>query len=72
MELIAYYIYGSLCLLFGLALGYYWRGWEDRHAGKPRTDEPITYTQGAAYDAMEDSEPETDHDAVARRILNSW
>ena len=34
-----------------------------------RISEPITYTSGAAYDACLD-EPTTDHDAVARKLLN--
>lgn len=70
MELLAYYVYGAFCLLGGLALGYYWRGWEDRHAtATSEQNEPVTYTSGAAYDACLDDEPTTDHDAEVWDVL---
>lgn len=69
MDFWIYYFFSALWLLIGLVAGYRWHAWEVKHC-QPQS-EPITYTQGAAYDAME--EPTTDYDTEAvRKLLNSW
>lgn len=74
MDFWIYYFFSALWLLIGLLLGYRWHAWEVAHdianCEQCQAEREVPYTSGAAYDACLD-EP-TDHDAVARRLLNSW
>jgi hypothetical protein len=64
-----YYVSISVALAVGLVLGFgICQLWLASRKGSRQVDEIMT-TSGAAYDAMEDIEPETDHDALAWDIL---
>ena len=67
----AYYVSISVALVVGLTLGYsFCRALHGYGKASHQVDEMLHTTQGAAYDACQDDEPTTDHDAVARRLLN--
>ncbi len=66
----AYYVSITVAILVGAALGVsVYRAIQGYCKASKQVDEMLHTTQGAAYDACLDDEPETDHDAQVWSVL---